>query len=91
MQQSVNPGQAALAHPRLRPGQVVQQHREVPGRVRLQRVLEVEQADPRGARPVRQPDQVLGVVVAVAEDRRAGLAADADGRPERLPLFCRGA
>ncbi len=49
-------------------------------------VLEVDHADPRGAGPFRQPEQVLGVEVAVGEDRRPSLASLGDVRPQTVPF-----
>ena len=53
--------------------------------VGAQRILEVQQAHPGGSRPFGQPDEVLGVIVAVAKHGRAPLAPRPDGRPERVP------
>ena len=54
------------------PSRVMQERDEVIGRVGDDRVLEVEQADPRGTLAFRQPDQVLGVEVPQGEHRGFG-------------------
>jgi hypothetical protein len=84
-------GQVAVEHGLLQLGRdvaagVLQQVGQVPGRVGAQGVLEVQQADAGHAVAARQPQQVLGVIVAVGEDVGAGLAAHPDRGPQGVPL-----
>ncbi|MNQ87812.1 hypothetical protein D3C85_1030520 [compost metagenome] len=65
---------------------VLQQGVEVPRRVGLHRVLEVDQADRGGAGLAVQPDQVFGVVVAMGHDGGAGLARRRDRGPDGAPF-----
>ncbi len=65
---------------------VLQQVGQVPGGVGAQGVLEVQQADAGHAVALGQPQQVLGVVVAVGEDAGAGLAAHPDRGPQGVPF-----
>ncbi len=51
-----------------------------------QGVLEIEQAGRRPALAAPQPDEVLGVEVAVTKDAGAGLAARADRGEDGVPL-----
>ena len=57
---------------------VLEQRDEVVGRMTVEHVLEVEEADPRRPVPPREPEQVLGVVV--AQHRRG---ADVGDRRQR--------
>ena len=65
---------------------VLQQMQEIPGGMGLERVLEVQQPDAGHALALGQPEQILGVVVAVGEDAGACLATHPDRRPECVPL-----
>ena len=84
-------GEIAVQHRRLELGRdvaagVLEQVQQVPGRMAGDGVLEVEHADAGETVAVGEPEQVLGVIVAVDEDRAAGLASGDDGGPERLPF-----
>ncbi|MNQ92858.1 hypothetical protein D3C85_1082960 [compost metagenome] len=65
---------------------VLQQGVEVPRRVGLHRVLEVDQADRGGAGLAVQPDQVFGVIVAVGHDAGSRLARCRDRAPDGAPF-----
>ena len=65
---------------------VLKQGVQVPRRVGAHRVLEVDHADAGRAVAPGQPDQVLGVIVAVRHDRGARRARSDDGRPGRAPV-----
>ena len=65
---------------------VLEQGVQVPGRVGQNAVLEVDHADAGGARAVRQPEQIFGVVIAVGEDSGSLRGAAAEGSPEFVPF-----
>jgi hypothetical protein len=57
--------------------------------MRAQGILEIKQAHTRRAGAMRQPDQVFGVVVAVAEDARTRFPRRANWRPDIFPFVAR--